>query len=158
MRLWQRYRLEIIAVGIIGLGAVLLVAPRDAPGAPAEVVAALRAWVDALARDLRGRLLEERGRGELLGLGMVVAAGVFVAWRARRHVLHARRFAAHACPRCGGRLARVHRTIGDRVLGAVLVLPLHRYRCREAACGWSGLRLGGHKRRRRSTLVETDQG
>jgi hypothetical protein len=41
------------------------------------------------------------------------------------------------CPQCQGRLDRVPRGVFDRVLS--LFVPLRRYRCRSARCGWEGL-------------------
>jgi hypothetical protein len=46
-----------------------------------------------------------------------------------------------ACPCCEGGLQRVPRRVRDRWLG--LLLPLHRYRCKAAACGWEGNILTG---------------
>lgn len=40
------------------------------------------------------------------------------------------------CPRCGGRLSRIHRRRIDRLLN--LVRPLKRYRCETYGCQWAG--------------------
>lgn len=46
----------------------------------------------------------------------------------------------HVCPLCGGQVDRVHRHLGDRVVG--LFGSVHRYRCLDAACGWEGIVSG----------------
>jgi hypothetical protein len=41
------------------------------------------------------------------------------------------------CPRCEGHLYRLPRTISDLLLSCVV--PVRRYRCRSARCGWEGI-------------------
>jgi hypothetical protein len=43
----------------------------------------------------------------------------------------------HACPQCGGVVARVHRHLRDRLMG--LILRIHRYRCSNPECRWEGV-------------------
>jgi len=50
-----------------------------------------------------------------------------------------------ACPRCHRRTDRIARRWFDRCLG--LFMPVLRYRCASAGCGWEGLLLR-HRRRR----------
>jgi hypothetical protein len=44
---------------------------------------------------------------------------------------------AQVCPQCRCRLLRVPRNLGDRCIA--LVVPVRRYRCAAAVCGWEGL-------------------
>ncbi|HIC88411.1 MAG TPA: hypothetical protein EYP04_03285 [Anaerolineae bacterium] len=68
--------------------------------------------------------------------------------------MHSPRWTGETCPRCGGRISRVHRHFTDRLLD--LVIPVRRYRCRSSACRWEGLRVVKRhgKRRRRTTEHE----
>lgn len=43
----------------------------------------------------------------------------------------------HACPQCGGAVVRVHRHLGDRLIG--MLQSVHRYRCNNADCSWEGI-------------------
>lgn len=43
----------------------------------------------------------------------------------------------HACPECGAAVSRVHRHLGDRLIG--LFQSVHRYRCTNPGCGWEGI-------------------
>src|SRR5450631_1792585 len=45
---------------------------------------------------------------------------------------------APACPRCNGKVKKIHRRWPDRLLS--VVHSVRRYRCRSEACGWQGLR------------------
>lgn len=47
----------------------------------------------------------------------------------------------HSCPECGGRVCRVHRHIGDRLIA--LFLNVRRYRCENPECAWEGI-ISGH--------------
>lgn len=49
-----------------------------------------------------------------------------------------------ACPHCGRATERVARDLTDRVLS--LLMPVKRYRCEEATCGWEGLLLSRQRR------------
>lgn len=41
-----------------------------------------------------------------------------------------------SCPHCASPVSRVHRRFVDRLCGALILLPLRRYRC--VGCGWQG--------------------
>jgi hypothetical protein len=67
-----------------------------------------------------------------------------------------------SCPKCGGKINRVQKTIGDRIYAAATlgILPLRRYKCE--VCNWKGIRWNTEKsfyvkkRKRRSKKVNTD--
>jgi len=40
------------------------------------------------------------------------------------------------CPVCGGPALRIRRRFIDRLIS--LVIPVHRYHCQTATCGWRG--------------------
>jgi hypothetical protein len=50
----------------------------------------------------------------------------------------------HVCPACGGPADLVHRKRLDRILSAFY--KVHRYACRDEACGWQGLLHSTHRR------------
>lgn len=51
---------------------------------------------------------------------------------------------ARVCPRCGRPIRRVRRRFTDRLIS--LFVPVLRFRCEAAPCGWEGLIRGGHTR------------
>lgn len=53
-------------------------------------------------------------------------------------------FGGRSCPRCERRAERMARSWGDRVVS--LFMPVVRYRCVSAGCGWQGLLLRRHRR------------
>ncbi len=58
-------------------------------------------------------------------------------------------FTGRSCPRCQRRTDRVARRWFDRFLS--LFMPVVRYRCASAGCGWEGLLMRRHRLRRRTT-------
>jgi hypothetical protein len=78
----------------------------------------------------------------------VAAFGVvlgMVGWLTVRHGLRrwiraSERWDNLACPRCRRRLHRVHRAKVTKALCWVLGMPLSKFRCRNPACGWTGMR------------------
>jgi predicted RNA-binding Zn-ribbon protein involved in translation (DUF1610 family) len=71
---------------------------------------------------------------------MVVGGVVFILWRLRYRFLKSDRWQVLACPKCGGKLHRIHRTSLDRLVGSIFLPRAARYRCSNKECGWSGLR------------------
>jgi hypothetical protein len=53
-----------------------------------------------------------------------------------------------SCPRCQRRTDRVARRWYDRILS--LFMPVVRYRCASAGCGWEGLLMRRHRVRLRA--------
>ncbi len=63
-----------------------------------------------------------------------------------------RRVHVKRCPRCRQSVALAHRKRFDRIVG--VALPVHRWAC--ASCGWTGLRMDRHEKkrlRRRITVI-----
>jgi predicted RNA-binding Zn-ribbon protein involved in translation (DUF1610 family) len=70
---------------------------------------------------------------------MVALIGATGLWWFGRVRLKKTMAAGAGCPRCGStELYRVHRKTTDRIFGAGM--KLHRYRCKDPACGWEGLK------------------
>lgn len=67
-----------------------------------------------------------------------------------------------SCPKCGGKINRIQKTLGDRFYAAATlgILPLRRYKCE--VCYWKGLRWNTEKsfyvkkRKRRSRKINVD--
>lgn len=51
------------------------------------------------------------------------------------------------CPVCDMSLYRTRRNNADRLFN--LFVPVHRYRCRNLKCDWTGLYIQGHSAHRR---------
>jgi hypothetical protein len=58
-----------------------------------------------------------------------------------------------ACPRCQCRTDRVSRRWFDRVLS--MFMPVVRYRCSSASCGWEGLLMRRHELQERATRLDS---
>jgi predicted RNA-binding Zn-ribbon protein involved in translation (DUF1610 family) len=74
---------------------------------------------------------------DFFGLILVIAAFVFVGWRIRKRFLQSDYWLSAACPRCEGKLDRIHRSALDHWLTHRLLAHGRRYKCSN--CGWSGL-------------------
>jgi uncharacterized paraquat-inducible protein A len=139
----REYRVELIALAAALLGVFLLTEQF-------EIRATLRAWLSALANGLWLGLnalidrllvyLKAFTLSDLLGWLLVIGAIVFTFWRARLRFVSSTYWQSKVCPRCGSSVMRVHRHSLDRLLSATFLPDARRYRCTNAACGWSGLR------------------
>ncbi len=75
----------------------------------------------------------------IVGLGILLLAGLFMLWVRHRLVRNQRLWYGTGCPNCMEReLVRVSRQKSDR-LYALLAIPAYRYACRN--CTWRGLRI-----------------
>jgi hypothetical protein len=81
-----------------------------------------------------------------LGVILVGGALVLILWRIRYRLERSPRFTSENCPRCNGKLVRLHRRWIDRIFTKLFLPHTHRYRCVNRECGWSGLL---HKRSHR---------
>lgn len=123
------FRVELIALAVVGVGVFLLL-----DWSPILSV------VDQVIVGVAQRLTLPM----LIGAVLVMGASAFIAWRARVRFLSSAHWRATACPRCGSPIHRLHRTVLDKALSKVVLPHARRYRCEQAACGWTGLR---HSRR-----------
>ena len=84
---------------------------------------------------------------DLLGAFVVLVAIAFLLWRIRVRFLKSPRWLARSCPKCGGKIERIHRSGRDRVLALIFLPHSRRYSCPN--CHWTGLRHHGeHKSHR----------
>jgi len=79
----------------------------------------------------------------VIGFFILVIASVYVFGRTRSRYLVSEIYASRICPNCGENLKWIHRKWPDRILGMILFIPLHRFRCANRDCGWNGLRKPG---------------
>jgi hypothetical protein len=146
-KLFAEYRLELIA-GMAALVGVILIGLRD------RVVNLLKQGYDqlvdildmlnhALRSDLP-RYLQALSIFTVIGWLLVLLAVVFVVYRVRYRFTYSDRWRASECPRCGGRLQRIHRNFIDRLLARTLMPEARRYQCEDDNCRWSGLRRRRH--------------
>lgn len=140
----KEYRVELAAALLVLVGIFLLVenfSIRDV----------LRAWyaqslglVDRLA-NLLVAYLRNFTLSDALGWTLVFSMAAFVVWRVRYRFAHMERYKPTTCPRCGGRINRLHRSRLDHLLAATLLPHARRYGCATAECGWTGLRRPKHR-------------
>lgn len=129
-----------LAIAIIGIF-LLTVYPQ----ARAAMTSAAEQAVDTVtptARQLRALLLTAVTTTtpvELFGLMLVLVGALAILYRLRWRLIHSQSLTEVLCPRCGGKIHRVHRHNVDRLVNRFL--PVHRYRCWNDACKWEGLRV-----------------
>jgi len=143
--LWSEWRLELVVGLIVAIAIFLLVEQMQIRETLASWLrSAVEGTTDFLGRAGESMVAVVRSTtlSDLVAYLLLFTAALLVTWRVRWRLVHTPRFTTPECPRCGGELYRVHRHTIDRLLH--LFVPVRRYRCRDHACGWSGLRV--HKR------------
>jgi hypothetical protein len=150
----KEYRVELIALLVAVMGVFLLFEPFQIKVRLLDGISGqydrLVAWL-AFQGEAIVQFLTQLTVTDLLISMLVLGAIGFAGWRVRWRLKYSPSFSSRTCPRCGSRLTHIHRTRFDRFLGKVLFLRIHRYRCTNRACGWSGLRRG------RSRLEDSDE-
>jgi hypothetical protein len=121
----KKYRIEIIAAIVVVVGVLLLIDLTP-------ILNAIDRFAVTIARSLTPAIL--------IGLGLIAAASVFIAWRIRVRFLNSAYWRVTVCPRCGGVIHRIHRSMPDKVVSKIFLPHAGRYRCEQ--CSWSGLRHG----------------
>lgn len=141
-RLWSEWRVEIIIVLVIAFAIFLLVERMQIRQ---TLFGWLRQWVEAL-KGVGGNLLQgvsdfvrRTTLSDFTAYVLLLGVGVVVAWRLRWRLTTTPRFSVRECPRCGGKLHRVHRRFFDRLVS--VYVPVARYRCQDHNCRWNGLRV-----------------
>jgi hypothetical protein len=109
----RTYRVELVALGVLVMGLVLLL-----DWTPVVTL------VDRVVVGVAQRLTLPM----LIGLGLVIGAGGFIGWRARVRFLNSPHWHSTVCPRCGRPIHRVHRSLLDKVAGKVFLPQARRYR------------------------------
>lgn len=141
-RIWQDWWVEIV-VGFLILLAIFLLAERmnireTLYGWLLAAVNGLESLIAAFARGLV-RFVQGTSLSDLVAYVLILVVVALLGWRTRYRVLTNPRLAQIQCPRCGSDLHRIHRRWHHRLLN--LVIPIRRYRCKDPACGWHGLRV-----------------
>jgi hypothetical protein len=126
----KKYRIEIIAGVIVIIGVLLLIDFTP-------ILNAIDRFAVIIARGLTPAML--------IGLGLIVAALAFIAWRIRVRFLNSAYWRVTECPKCGGVIHRIHRSVPDKVVSKIFLPHARRYRCEK--CSWSGLRHGRRSER-----------
>lgn len=140
-KLIRKYRIE-FALAVLAIFAILLLIGENrlgvVSGSVNQVFQGGRQWV-ALTLDTIRRDFASRSFLNLTALGLLVLVLLLIPWRIRVWIENAPRFNTHECPKCGRKVHRARRNISDRALGAILFLPLRRYKCVDRNCSWNGL-------------------
>lgn len=157
-RFWREYWIEVAAVLVILVGLLLTRLHReDLPGLSDGFIGELRRNYLSLSERLQNYLRTNFTLLDFIGLALGVLAVVFIFWRVRLRLSRSRRLRSDACPACGSKLHRVHRTPIDRILTFAFYPAGRRYICSEPSCGWSGiLHRGHHQRQSRDVAVANE--
>lgn len=149
----RTYRFEIVWLVVVAAGIFLIF---ERLNIRSSVIAWLQQILAAAVRgvgrldDQMGALLARITLSDLVGLVLIAGALVAILLRVRWRLLRDPALALVRCPRCSGPIHRVHRHTIDRLIS--LYVPVRRYSCASAQCGWRGLRVGtGHGADRAST-------
>lgn len=86
--------------------------------------------------------LEKFSPTDLLGIVFILMALIFIFRRTQYRIARKLVWASNSCPVCGWDKRRVHRWPIDRIISALLGVPLHRYDCTNPSCNWTGLEYG----------------
>lgn len=138
---FRKYRVEILLATLAGIAILILVGDATFSAANQTVNGFLQTTQQSLAE--RGSAIRARlsvlTSSDIIALGVLVFVALLIPWRIRVWILKAPRFNTRDCPKCGNKIHRARRKLLDRIVGAVLILPLRRYACTERKCGWHGL-------------------
>jgi hypothetical protein len=139
----REFRIEVIAILLALLGVFLLVEQIEIRSTLRNWLSSSSGWLAQLAHaaiDSLVHYIQSFSPSDLVGWILIFSTTVFLVWRIRYHFLHSERWRAHACPRCGSSLHRIHRTNLDRLLTRTLLPKGNRYLCSNPECRWTGLR------------------
>jgi len=133
----HRYRYEIAAAALIGVGLFILAGP-GANGQTFsmwfwDAVFQVQKWL----YNTRTTISQELRRPTtLVGLALLVGGLYVLLLRVRQRLLSSERLRARTCPKCGAAVERQRNRGLDHVLSRFL--PLWRYRCESPECDWTG--------------------
>lgn len=138
----RHWWVEILAVILVGFAIFLLFERmniRQALFAWLRQTMAWGAWLVSTAAAGVANLVRRTTVSDLIGYLLLVLVAGLVVWRVRWRLMNSPRLTEMRCPECGNDLHRIHRRARDRIVG--LLVPVRRYQCRNASCGWRGLRV-----------------
>lgn len=141
-KMLTKYRVELFAVLIALLGAILLLDRGRNGQELLPLVSSLRAEATKLGGMVIPSVVSffsKFSTQDLAGAGLVLLATLLILGRLRHRFLTSERWMSKSCPRCGSSLQRIHRTPFDHFLGKTLLPHSRRYQCTNEACRWSGL-------------------
>ena len=148
----QEYRTEIAAVLVALFGVFLVVEQFEIRETMLEVYLRLADSLKRLALTTQEKLvayITNFTPSDFLGWVLIIVTSVFIFWRVRYRFLNSDYWKADQCPKCGGELHRIHRSLLDRVLSWIIMPHARRYLCADSNCTWSGLRrYQSYKQRR----------
>jgi hypothetical protein len=98
-----------------------------------------------------GNLVARLQFSDVVGLAFIAVALIVIALRARWRLERSPSLTTLQCPRCGGGIYRIHRRFLDRLVSNMV--PVRRYRCFDAECRWSGLRVVASSQSREATAA-----
>lgn len=142
-KILREYLVEIIALLIALLGVFLLVEQFEIRK---TLLAMINRLVDFLPRFIsavKTELLvyvDSVTLSDLVGWILITLTGIVIVWRVRYRFAKSGAWRANQCPRCGGKLHRIHRNPIDRLFSWTLLPRARRYRCADPECNWAGLR------------------
>ena len=148
----REYRTEIVAVLVALFGVFLLVEQFEIRETMLEVYIRLADSLKRLALTTQEKLvayITNFTPSDFLGWVLIIVTSVFILWRMRYRFLNSDYWKVDQCPKCGGELNRIHRSLLDRVLSWIIMPHARRYLCADSNCNWSGLRRQESYRQRR---------
>lgn len=134
-QIWKKWRFELCALALIGLGSILLVEPFS-------IRTTLWRSVQLFASSLKGTLkhfLAQLSPSDGIGLGLIILAIGLIIWRTRYHLRLSLSLTSLRCPNCKSSLRRSRRRALEHAIG--FILPIRRYHCRNPKCRWLGWRV-----------------
>ena len=156
---FREFKVEILVFGVAILGALIWFDPLGIRTAFGVVFKALIAGIDGFIPDFEAGVMSFFSSltvVDVVGFFVLTIATVFVFLRTRSRYMGSEFYISRNCPKCGNTLRRVQRKWPDRVFGKLLFIPLHRYRCNDRQCGWSGLRKPGRHHHKWSSQEEEE--
>ncbi len=141
-QIWRQWWVEILVVILIGFAIFLLFERmniRQTILAGLRRAAAWVSWLISVAVAGVAGFVRRTTVSDLIAYLLLVLVAGLVVWRVRWRIMNSPRLTEMRCPLCGSELHRVHRRTRDRIVG--LLVPVRRYGCRNASCGWRGLRV-----------------
>jgi len=141
-KLWRDYHVELIALAFALLGVFLLVEQFQIRATILQALMWLVGGLEQIANRVIEVLVYEATHitlSDALGLVLIALAFVVLVWRVRYRLRRSPNLTGTVCPVCGGPLHRIRRTPLDYVIDRFV--PVRRYRCKDPACGWTGLRV-----------------
>ena len=141
-RLWREFTVEIVALGLAGLGIFLLVEQMQIRVILLRFLGILLAALSGVVRFVAQGLFRRVAQltpSDAIGLFVIALAIWLGVWRLHWRVIHSEYLSERICPECSSPLHRAHRRPSDRFIS--WALPVRRYRCTNRACRWTGLKL-----------------